>query len=279
MEQAKLKLIRSGIQTLGMVHPELAGHVALRLFTTPRKIERPGWEIELIQKGQPLRLRSGLSAYAWRAEQGEDHGKKILLVHGWQGRGTQLGRLVYPLREAGFHVIALDGPAHGDSPGKSTNVKMFADHLRDVAFEVGGLHGVIAHSFGAGATAIALTEGLQSNKVILVASPSNLQWVIDDFCQTMGMSGRLATTFKKRLERWSGISVSDLNIASMGSRITTPALIVHDPEDKEVPFQSAKTIVESWPSATLLPLTNVGHRRVLKAPEFLQAAVDFLRVP
>lgn len=38
----------------------------------------------------------------------------VILVHGWSGRGTQLGAFTGPLVNAGYHVIAFDeiGRAH-----------------------------------------------------------------------------------------------------------------------------------------------------------------------
>ena len=56
--------------------------------------------------------------FAWGA------GPSVLLVHGWEGRGAQLGALVDPLVAAGYRVVALDGPAHGDSPGRLSTLAL-----------------------------------------------------------------------------------------------------------------------------------------------------------
>jgi pimeloyl-ACP methyl ester carboxylesterase len=272
MEKLIFASIQWSLRILGWISPSLAGRWAANLFTTPKYIERPGWEKELIAKGRPFVLKNGLHAWSW----GQRENPKILLVHGWQGRGTQLGKLIDPLIAKGFQVIALDGPAHGDSPGKKTNVKFFADALMEVDREIGPFYAFVAHSFGAGATAIALSSGLKLQKVILVASPADLRWVRDDYCRLMNLSPGVGQAFQDRLEKWAGIKIKDVDIAKMGTNIEIPALIVHDPEDKEIAFHNAEIIAEHWKTARLLVLHGVGHRRILKSPEFIKAAVEFL---
>jgi alpha-beta hydrolase superfamily lysophospholipase len=42
--------------------------------------------------------------------------KKVLLVHGWSGRGTQLVKIADALLKSGCSTISFDAPAHGKSP-------------------------------------------------------------------------------------------------------------------------------------------------------------------
>ena len=51
--------------------------------------------------------------------------KKVLLVHGWSGRSTQLFAFADKLLENGFMVISFDGPAHGKSTGRTTMMPEF----------------------------------------------------------------------------------------------------------------------------------------------------------
>ena len=46
--------------------------------------------------------------------------------------------------------MAVDAPAHGDSPGAKANVLQYAKMLIDVGRELGPLAGIVGHSFGAG---------------------------------------------------------------------------------------------------------------------------------
>ena len=46
--------------------------------------------------------------------------KKVLLVHGWSGRGTQLVKIADELLKMGYMTISFDAPAHGKSKGNSS---------------------------------------------------------------------------------------------------------------------------------------------------------------
>lgn len=274
MTEKTLNLIRTGIRVLGVVSPDTAGQVALNLFTTPRRYVRPKWEMEIMATGRQVRLRSGLNAHIWG-----DRGPMTMLVHGWEGRGTQLGRLVGPLVENGFRVVALDGPAHGDSPGKRTNIRIFSQAIHQAAEELGPVHSLVAHSFGAGAATLAVANGLSLSRVVLAAAPSDLNWVVDGYCQMMKLDERVANSFNMKLRSWVGLGPEGVDLTRLSARVSVPALIAHDPKDREVPFHNAEALARSWPGAHLLALDNVGHRRILKAPQFLQATLNFIKHP
>ncbi len=121
--------LRGALALGGRVAPGPAARVAEQLFSRPRRHPKRPWELALAERAEPLVLAGGLRALAW----GE--GPVVLLVHGWSGRGTQLAAFVEPLVAAGHRVLALDGSAHGDSPGRLTNLPAFADALRAVGVE------------------------------------------------------------------------------------------------------------------------------------------------
>jgi hypothetical protein len=61
-----------------------------------------------------------------------------------------------------------------------------------------------------------------------------------------------------------------------------PLLVVHDREDREVPWQDGAGIAAGWPGARLLTTSGLGHRRILRAPAVVAAVAGFLaerRVP
>src|ERR1041385_6579395 len=68
----------------------IAERTAARLFTTPRRAQRPEAENLLLAKARAFRV-DGLAAWRWGS------GPPVLLVHGWGGRGAQLGAMVSPL--------------------------------------------------------------------------------------------------------------------------------------------------------------------------------------
>ena len=133
-----LASIRLFFAILGRVSPAVAGRLAAKLFSRPTRHRRPDRERELIARGTPVPLPDGLSATAWGA------GPTVLLVHGWEGRGAQLGAFVDPFVAAGYRVVALDGPAHGDSSGRTTTGPEFAQAIARTREEIGPLAAIVA---------------------------------------------------------------------------------------------------------------------------------------
>lgn len=259
------------LNLIGRFFPSVAGAWAVLVFSTPKRFPRSEWEEELIKAAKPIAFKTGLRGWEWGS------GPTILLVHGWQGRGTQLGALVLPLIEDGHRVVALDGPAHGSSPGRRTNVRAFGLSIKRVVFELGKVKAIVAHSFGASATAVAVAEAVPVERVVLVAAPVNPQDVIDLFKRRLRLSRRVGRSFQRKLERWAGAKAKHLHVGRIGAKVSVPALIVHDRQDKEVPFENAERIVARWKTARLCALDGKGHRRILRDPEFISAVREFLR--
>ncbi len=86
-------------------------------------------------------------------------GPTVVLVHGWGSRASRLGALAVALVEAGFRVVAFDAPAHGESTGRFASLPEFARALVDVAEAAGPIHGLVGHSLGGAAVAMAMRQG------------------------------------------------------------------------------------------------------------------------
>ncbi len=266
-----LRMVRAALGAVGAVSPGLAARAAMRLFSTPRRFARPAREREALKDARPLPLRAGVGAHAWGGD-----GPIVLLVHGWEGRGTQLAAFVDPLVDAGYRVVALDGPAHGDAPGRTTDVLEYAHALLRVGEELGPVAAVVAHSFGVAATTIALSRGMRVARVVLIAGPASLHEVVDRAVGMMGLSDRTARRFHALLRERVGHEMEIMDVAGMGSRLQVPALVVHDVDDAEVPFADAATLAARWPGARLKSVHGHGHRRILRADEVVRGAVEFI---
>lgn len=271
-EKTVLRAIRAAFGVLERVAPGAGARWAMRLFTRPRRHPRPERERAALATAEPLEL-AGLSAHAW----GPAGAPTVLLLHGWEGRGTQLAAFVEPLVAAGRRVVALDGPAHGDSPGTHTNLPAFSAAVAAAAAELGPLEAVVAHSFGAAVTALALEErGMRVERVALVAGPSRLQGVFDRFGDMVGLGPRIRERFQQRIEEIAGRSARELEIERIGPRLRVPALVVHDEDDAEVPVDDARAIERSWPGARLRVTRGHGHRRILRADDVVREVVAFV---
>ena len=268
-----LLALRAFFAALSVVAPGSAGRIAVRLFCTPRRHHRPGWEKQIAARGETLRVGSSLAAHSWGA------GPIVLLVHGWEGRGTQLGRFVDPLVAAGFCAVAVDSPAHGDSGGTRTDLIECTEAVRKVARELGPLAGVIAHSFGGAVTTLALERGLDAKSVVLIGAPSSVEDVVRRFGELTGLRGKGMRAFREALERQTRVKIKEVEIFERVAGLHVPALIVHDRDDREVPFHDAERLVAQWPGATLVATDGLGHRRILKDDEVIGRSVAHVAQP
>jgi pimeloyl-ACP methyl ester carboxylesterase len=203
-------------------------------------------------------------------------GPTVVVAHGWNGAATQLFRLIARLVRGGFEVVAFDQPAHGLSGGTHTDVAEMADALRSVAFRVRPVHAVVAHSLGGTAAALAIARGAAIPRAVLIAPPVELPFFARAFAGSVGLSSARADGILSKLQAVMG-PPDALDLLRLAPSQRAPLLVLHDRADREVPFAHSEALVSKWPGARLEPLSNLGHRRMLREPRVLDAIVDFLR--
>jgi len=267
---ALLRVVLGALHGLSVVAPRLAVHLAEVLWTSPRRHERPRWESDLLARGEPLVVPfglGGLRAWSW------GQGPVVLLVHGWEGRGAQLGALVDPLVAAGYRVVAYDAPGHGDSPGRRASIVSFSDALLAAARTVGPVDTIVSHSLGAAATTLALAGGLQARRVAYVA-PVDGGKGARRFAAFMGMSATAQDRLLARVEQRFGLPLEDFTAQELGPRLQVPLLVVHDRWDRVVPFADGEGLARWSPRAELEPVEGLGHMRILRDPQVVARVVD-----
>jgi len=249
--------------------PDLTAAAAARLFFTTRRTAPRNGEREILGLASSFRIDE-MAAWSW----GE--GPVILLVHGWNGRATQLGGFVSPLVERGYRVVAFDAPGHGDSPGYQSSLPEMADRIRRVAAHVGDVYGVIAHSMGGAATTLALSDGMEIERAVFVSPPSNPQTFLDFFSRAVGISEEVRQRVQDRVESRVGRRMSEMRADEIARRMSIPLLVIHDEDDSHVPLEFGESIATAWPGARLVTTEGLGHQRILRAAHVNDLAVDFI---
>ncbi|WP_406698805.1 alpha/beta hydrolase [Singulisphaera sp. Ch08] len=244
---------------------------AVNRFLTPRPSPLTPRDEALLRQGMALDLACGLAASSW----GE--GPTVLLAHGWNSRRTHWGAFINALVDAGLRAVAVDAPAHGDSPGHQTNVFAYSQALVRVGGELGPLAGVIGHSFGAGAVAIALHRGLKADRAALISGPASLVSVIEAWGRHHYLAESEIPAFVRLVERQVGESIEALDITRLAAEMNHPVLVVHDQGDEDIPVEDGLAIAAAWPGARALITQRYGHRRILIAKEVLSEVVAFLK--
>jgi len=70
---------------------------------------------------------------------------------------------------------------------------------------------------------------------------------------------------------------NELQAHQNAPRIARPALIVHDVEDREVPWAEGERYARFWPESRLLSTRGLGHNRVADDASVIAAALRFLQ--
>ena len=257
---------------LARVSPSLAAILAERMFFTPPKARRSRG-LDALRSAEPVALVvEGRPVAAWRW----GRGPVVALLHGWGGRAAQLTSFVEPLLARGLSVVALDAPGHGESGRGRSSAPQFARALRAAADAVGGLHGVVAHSLGAAATALALRDGMRASRVVLLAAAAEPPLWVEHFAARLGLPREVVDRMQVRSERRLGMAWRELSVPALARNLEAPLLLVHDRDDPDVAIDDARAIVAAWPRATLLETSGLGHNGVLRARAVIGRVADFL---
>lgn len=269
---ASLTALQTYHTLTGLFAPSLAVRSARRILMRPRRLPARDWEQPAIDSAQRIHFRFGLSGLRW----GKPGDPVVLMLHGWEGRASQFGRFVAPLLAAGRQVIALDGPAHGQSPGEEANPIVFAYALMEVVPELDRLEAIVGHSMGAGALVYALSLGLSVERVVLLGGPSSLRGVLNRFADFVGLPGPAHARFFREVEDYTGVPVDNLDGVRAAPRLKPAALIVHDRDDEMVPYGDSAALAASWPGAELYSTNRLGHWRILTDEHVVQRVVSFI---
>lgn len=243
-----------------------------RGFTTPRRAATTEDEVRMLSSAKPLSIDEDdwkLAGWSWGKP-----GPRILLVHGWDSRASHLGRFIEPLCRRGFQVWAFDGPAHGDSGGTSSSVVHYGKALLRIASEFGPFDGVIAHSVGSPAALYAFRHGMRVKSSVHIAGPSSLERVIQRLAHATGIGAQEAAQLRAMVEEDIGGPISEMDLEQLAPSLTHSGLILHDPADREIPYEESERLGDAWPSARLIPVQGVGHRRIILQKEVVDAALE-----
>lgn len=273
-------LVRGFFQTIGRIFPGWAAQIAYKLFATPQVRARHRTSDAILESARLFDVLYGsriIKGYAW----GEKEAPTVLLVHGWNSRGTALRTFVPDLLERGYRVVAMDGPAHGNSGGKRTNLVDFAGSVRAMINHIGQVAGIITHSFGGAATVYALKTSdfaeERVGKLVLVGVPASMDRVIAASEDQLGLPPVVRRRFREFLMNKIDHSFEELDSAEFKNGLGVERiLVVHDTEDAVVNPKSAHENYSMMENADLLLATGYGHYRLMKNPDLIRAVGAFL---
>jgi pimeloyl-ACP methyl ester carboxylesterase len=270
------RLIGFGIRALDRVAPARVDTLLGDMFLTPRKIRRPEREREWLATARRVdHLTSSghrLALWIW----GEADRGTVLLVHGWEGRGSQMGAIATALADEGFRVVAPDLPAHGESLGRQTNVVECAGVIDDLWRRFGHFSAIVAHSFGCAATTAAIGRGVTADRLVFISPANDYIHFGSFFASTLGLPRGTASRIRDEVVDRLGVSWDVLQPDHVAKSADVPLLVIHDEHDRETPVEQGEKVARVWPGGELFATRGLGHRRIVRDESVVERIVSRL---
>jgi predicted alpha/beta hydrolase family esterase len=257
--------------------PWIANRFFVHLFFSPINFRTPEKEIKAETFSETFAIDVAgkrIQCYRWG-----NNTNTILVAHGWAGRATQFRRFVKPLLKAGYQVVGFDGPAHGKSDGRKTNLTEFEVTIREIVKYVGNVQAIVAHSFGGAASLYAIAHGLPVKILVNIASPTIGDEVINTFLRAIKGSQKTGDAFKSYIVKKFGKPFDQFSSLESIKHVPPDLslLLVHDEDDRDVSLDHSKELMKRYSPATLLQTKGLGHTRILKDDQVIRAVVTFIK--
>jgi pimeloyl-ACP methyl ester carboxylesterase len=260
---------------IAFISPKLATKFIAKLFTTPIKHKIPKRESAMdtnsIQKTMLVpEINKEIVVYKYGTND-----KKVLLVHGWSGRGTQLFKIADELIKSGYSTISFDAPAHGKSPGNNSIMVDFIASIQEINRQYGPFEAAIGHSLGGMSVLNAIKQGLNVKNATVIGSGDIVQDIIDDFIAKLQLPHKYADKLITHFEKKYGEKMSDYSAFKAAQATKIPVLVIHDNQDFEVPVKAGLHIHKNLPFGDLMLTDKLGHRKVLADDKVIKKVINF----
>ena len=271
------KLILLFSKIIASISPKLSVLFSAKLFTTPIKHRTPKRELEMEKKSiQKLIEIPAINKKVMIYKYGESD-KKVLLSHGWSGRGTQLFKIADELLKEGYSTLSFDAPAHGKSPGKTTIMSEFVETILEIERQFGPFEAAVGHSLGGMSLLNATKKGLSIKSMAIIGSGDIIQDILDDFVVKLELKPSTSTQLRLHFEKKHKVKMDAYSAYKSAMEVVIPVLVIHDKNDTEVSVEAAIHIHKHLKNGELFLTEGLGHRKILGNTEVIEKVVRFIQ--
>ena len=270
------KLLKLLVYTISLVSSKTTTTLLGYIFSRPLRHKPHAREKEFISSSKKethfiTSINKRIKTYELKGSH-----KKVLIVHGWSGRGSQLSSIATECNKKGLYVVSFDAPAHGGSSSYTTNVPEFVETINFLNTTKGPFDYAIGHSFGGASIFNYCRKYRGFEKIVVIGTQSKLSTYFKEFIKIMGLkedySKKIMTLFEKRV----GEKILDYDPERFVRSITSKTLIIHCSDDNYVNFSSAVTLRKELKNSELYKTTGLGHRKILGDKKTINRLVEFL---
>ncbi|MBC2886454.1 alpha/beta hydrolase [Ochrobactrum sp. CM-21-5] len=278
MTSFALQVTRFGFAVLGRLAPGRAGKLAFWLFcrTPSRRPKTKAHAKTLARAEQEMRTAQYLdlcihkgTVACYRFIPENPNGKTSLVVHGWGSRTADMLVIIKGLLQAGDTVVSVDLPGHGKSSGRTLDIARAIGAIDAAWRQYGPFHTMIGHSFG-GAVLIGAASGVlacypqrRPERIITIAAPHSFADVISGFCQMLRLRPKVRNKIETQIMEIACQPMTAFESKGLLETMPVTMLVIHAPDDKEVPFYSAEMMAAAGRHVKLCPASGLGHRRII----------------
>ena len=261
---------------LQFISTSLAAKYAQRLFVTPLKHKMPKREFHMDKETEQTQLDVPeilKTVVVYRYGKSD---KKILLAHGWSGRGTQLVKIADHFLNLGYEIISFDAPAHGKAPGSTTSMPEFIESIHEINKQYGPFEFAVGHSLGGMALLNAVREGFKIKRLVTIGAADVITDIIQHFTRTLTLKDKVGKKMKANLDQLFGRDINYASAHNAAKKVNIPTLVIHDENDVDVPIDCAHAIYNELEDGSIHITKKLGHRRILGNKEVIQKVEEFL---
>lgn len=246
-------------------------------FFAPRSYQISETEKQYLEQGERFEIivhDQKVQCWKW------GKGPSIIFAHGWNGRGVQFCQFFNEVIKNGYSVIAFDGPAHGESEGKTSSYFQMTDTVRAliIYLQPENVFGLVGHSFGASAIINTLSKEHYQIPAVLIAPALKLKELLDRTFYTVGLPKSILKSLITDYEEKFSYNLKKDNPINLLKTFSLKALIVHDSEDLVTPFTESEEIADLYDSIELFRTDGLGHKRVLTKKSVINKTIDYLNI-
>jgi pimeloyl-ACP methyl ester carboxylesterase len=97
-----------------------------------------------------------------------------------------------------------------------------------------------------------------------------------DFGRMLALGPRAQTALFDHVERIAGRPLQQFVGAAQLAEVEVPTLVIHAPDDKEVPAEDARAYAAAGRHVRLVWAPGLGHRRIVAGPGVLAELAGFI---
>lgn len=253
-----VKIVGNYINMLSYVSKPYAANKAMYLFTKPRAGKINEEQSDFLHTAFQEELKYDkyhIMTYRWLGTK-----QTILLTHGWESNAARWKKLILELTKKGYNVVALDAPAHGRSGSRVFNAMLYAEFINIVAQRFSP-DIIIGHSVGGMASAFFQHkyQFTKLKKIILLGSPSEFQDVMKRYTDMLGYNQRIVSQLQHTIVDRFGGPADSFSTAKFLATIESKGLIIHDEDDRIIPYADALLLKNSFKNSQLITTKGLGH--------------------